>query len=131
MTLMILLGFLFFIQPVHAAESSMSIVDTWVEDGYLFHVVFEGQPANASCELEGEGLIEFEVAFDAQTTSGFNSVFGVAVWYPTSHSYSVIETAGKAIGPQALCTEFSPCHIQEVNIVKTWCPVTDGPLFSQ
>ncbi len=90
---------------------------------------FEAQPTNAKCELYGEGLIEFEVAYDAQTSSGIKSVFGVATWYPNFETEDWIETQGQAIGPQALCTEFSPCRIQEVTIVNAWCPVTNGPLF--
>jgi len=113
-----------------ANESNIDIVDTWVEDGFLFHVAFEAQPANANCELEGEGLIEFKVAYDAQTSSGVESVFGVATWYSNSDTENWIETQGKAIGSQAVCTNFSPCRIQEVNIVKAWCPVTNGPLFT-
>lgn len=122
---------LFLMASAQANESPINIVDTWVEDGYLFHVAFEAQPANANCELEGEGLIEFEVAYESQTSSGVQSVFGVATWYPNFDTEDWIETQGQAIGPQAFCTTFSPCRIQEVNIVQTWCPVKDGPLFSR
>lgn len=127
--LLSLLTWLVLLVPAHATELPIDIVNTWVEDGFLFHVEFEAQPANANCELEGEGLIEFEVAYDAPTNSRVESVFGVATWYPNSDIENWIETQGQAIGPQALCTEFSPCHIQTVNIVQTWCPVTNGPLF--
>ena len=127
--LLTLLGSFPLMTPAQANESPINIVDSWVEDGFLFHVEFEARPTNAICALNGEGLIEFEVAYDAQTSSGVESVFGVATWYPNSHTEDWTETQGQAIGPQALCTEFSPCRIQEVTIVKAWCPVTNGPLF--
>ena len=50
-----------------ANESAINVVDTWVEDGFLFQVAFETEPSNIHCQLDGEGLIEFEVAYDAQT----------------------------------------------------------------
>ena len=127
--LLALLGSFFLLAPAQASESRIDIVDSWVEDGFLFHVAFEAEPANTNCELEGEGLIEFEVAYDSQTSSEAESVFGVATWYPGSDADTWTETEGQAIGPQALCTRFSPCRIQQINIVKAWCPVTDGPLF--
>ena len=114
--------------PAQASQSSIKIADTWVEDGFLFHVTFKYQPAKTRCALDGEGLIEFEVVYDAQTSSGTQSAFGVATWSPGSDADDWIETQGKAIGSQALCTTFSPCRIQQVNIVKAWCPV-GGPLF--
>ncbi len=114
--------------PAQASQSSIKIADNWVEDGFLFHVTFKYQPAKTRCALDGEGLIEFEVVYDAQTSSGTQSAFGVATWSPGSDADDWIETQGKAIGSQALCTTFSPCRIQQVNIVKAWCPV-DGPLF--
>ena len=114
--------------PAQASQSSIKIVNTWVEDGFFFHVVFKAKPANAHCALDGEGLIEFEVVYDAQNSSGSLSAFGVATWPPGSDADAWIETQGQAIGSQALCTTFSPCQIQQVNIVKAWCPV-DGPLF--
>ncbi len=124
-----LLGSFLWMTPVQANESTINIVDTWVEDGFLFHVAFKALPANANCSLNGEGLIEFEVVYDAQTSSGVESAFGVATWYPSSDSEVWIETQGQAIGPQALCTTFSPCRIQAVQVVQTYCPVTDGPIF--
>ena len=124
-----LLGSFLQIAPVHATESTINIVDTWVEDGFLFHVDFQAEPANTNCSLNGEGLIEFEVIYDAQTSSGVASVFGVATWYSGTDSEVLIETQGQAIGPQALCTTFSPCNIQDVHVVQTHCPVSEGPIF--
>jgi len=125
-----LLGSFLWMTPVQASDSNIDIVDSWVEDGFLFHVSFEAEPANANCEFEGEGLIEFEVAYNAQPSNEIASVFGVAIWYPNAETKDWIATQGQAIGPQAFCTTFSPCRIQEVNIVKAWCPVSNGPLYS-
>ena len=116
------------VTPVQATESAISILDTWVEDGYLFHVALEAAPTNTQCELHGEGLIEFEVVYGTQNMSGLASVFGVALWYPEFETADRIETLGQAVGPQAFCTDFSPCRIQEVHIVNAWCPVTNGRL---
>jgi len=111
-------------------ENSITITDTWVEDGFLFHVELEAPPSNVGCSFDGEGLIEFEVVYTSQTYSQVASVFSVATWYPSSQSHEPIETQGKAIGPQGLCTTFSPCRIYEVKIVKAWCPVSDGPMYT-
>lgn len=56
--------------PAHANESPIDILDTWVEDGFLFHVAFEAQPAKVNCSLCGESLIEFEVTYDPQASNG-------------------------------------------------------------
>jgi len=125
-----LLGSFFLLSPAQATQLPVDIVNTWVEDGFLFHITFKTQPSKAHCSLKGEGVIEFEVVYDA-LNSGVQSAFGVAGWSHSSNADDWIETQGKAIGSQALCTTFSPCQIQQVNIVKVWCPVTDGPLFLQ
>ena len=126
-----LLGSFFCISSAQADQSPpITIVDTWVEDGFLFHVAFESQPANVHCELNGEGLIEFEVVYGAQTSNRVESVFGVAPWSSNSNTDITSKTQGQAIGPQALCTKFTPCRIQNISIVKAWCPVTNDPLFS-
>jgi hypothetical protein len=116
--------------PALASQSPFDIVDTWVEDGFLFHVEFDTQPTNAQCELDGEGVIEFKVTYRAQGSSGIKSVFGLAIWYPNSNTEERVETHGRAIGSQAVCSTFSPCILQAVNIVKTYCPVTNDPLFT-
>ena len=104
-----------------------------VEDGNLFHVAFEAQPINANCSVDGEGIIEFGVAYHSQGSSGIESVFGVAGWYPASDEDTWIETQGLAYGPIALCTKYTPCRIKEVNIVKTYCPdpYRPFPLYSR
>lgn len=128
-----LLGSCLLMAPAQASEPQIDIVDTWVEDGNLFHVAFEAQPINANCSLDGEGIIEFGVAYHSQGSSGIESVFGVAGWYPASDADTWIETQGLAYGPIALCTKYTPCRIQEVNIVKTYCPdpYRPFPLYSR
>lgn len=125
-----LLGSCLLMAPAQASDPQIDIVDTWVEDGNLFHVALKAQPTNANCSLDGEGIIEFGVAYHSQSSSGVESVFGIAGWYPAMDAYTWIETQGLAYGPTALCTEYAPCRIKEVNIVKAYCPDSYRPLFS-
>ena len=113
-----------------ASDPQIDIVDSWVEDGFLFHVAFKAEPSNTICALNGEGLIEFEVAYDAYTSSGVNSAFGVAIWYPGAEADDWIKTQGWARGAQGICGKSNPCHIQAVHVVQMYCPATDGPLYS-
>ncbi len=117
--------------PVQASEPKIKIVDVWVEEGFLFHVTLDSHPNNSDCVLNGEGLIEFEVLYTAQSSSGMKSAFGVAIWYPGPNPDDWITTHGETMGPQAFCTEFSPCLVHEVNIVNTWCPDIEGPFFQE
>ncbi len=112
-----------------AQESSFSVIDSWVEDGFEFHVGLEAPPSNTMCSLHGEGLIEFEVAYYTPASSEQESVFGVATWFPASNPDETVLTYGAVLGPQALCTKSSPCRIRSVQVVKTWCPPMDGPLY--
>ncbi len=123
-----LLGSCLLMASAQASDPQIDIVDAWVEDGNLFHVAFEAQPTNANCSLDGEGIIEFGVAYHSQSSSGVESVFGLAGWYPASDADTWIETQGLAYGPLALCTKYTPCRIKEVNIVKTYCPDSYRPL---
>ena len=113
-----------------AQESRISVIESWVEDGYEFHVGFDAPPSNAMCSLHGEGVLEFEVQYFTPASNSPGSVYGVAAWYPGPDEDQTIQTYGKAIGPQALCTKFSPCRIRAVRLVKAWCPPREGPLFS-
>ena len=126
--LTILLGSCLLMAPAQASDPQIDIVDTWVEDGNLFHVGFEAQPTNANCSLAGEGIIEFDVAYYAQSSSGVESVYGVAGWYPASDEDTWIETQGLAYGPIALCNNDTPCRIKNANIVKVYCPDSYRPL---
>lgn len=115
--------------PSAAEESPISVIESWVEDGYEFHVGLEAPSSNTECPLQGEGLIEFEVAYHTSESSEPDSVFGVAIWYPGQEEEKTA-TYGKAIGPQAFCTKFSPCRIQAIRVVEAWCPPAEGPLYS-
>ncbi|MGD9852703.1 MAG: hypothetical protein AB7T38_15705 [Nitrospirales bacterium] len=113
-----------------AQESSFSVIDSWVENGFEFHVGLEAPPSNSMCSLFGEGLIEFEVAYYTPASSEKESVFGVAKWFPASDPDGIIQTYSQVLGPQGLCTNYSPCRIRSVRVVKTWCPPMEGPLYT-
>ena len=130
LVLFTLIGMVLVFSTSHANETQVEVVDSWVEDGFLFHVAFETEPSNANCALNGEGLIAFEVAYDAYAIDGVHSVFGVAIWYPGAESDDWVKTQGQAQGPQSSCGKSNPCHIQAVHVVQTYCPATDGPLYS-
>ena len=129
--LVMLLGLWLLMASAQASDPHIDIVDTWVEDGNLFHVRFEAQPTNASCSLDGEGIIEFGVAYYTQSSSGVESVLGVAGWYPASDANTWIETQGLAYGPIALCNKDTPCRIKKANVVKVYCPDSYRPLYSR
>lgn len=112
-----------------AQDSSFSVIDSWVEDGFEFHVGLEAPPSNSMCSLHGEGLIEFEVAYYTPASREQESVFGVATWFPAPDPDGTVQTYGAVLGPQALCTKSSPCRIRSVQVVKTWCPPMEGPLY--
>lgn len=112
-----------------AEDVSFSVIDSWVEDGFEFHVGLEAPPSNAMCSIHGEGLIEFEVAYYTPASSERESVFGVATWFPDPDLDGTVQTYGAVLGPQALCTKSSPCRIRYVRIVKTWCPPKEGPMY--
>ncbi len=44
-----LLGSCLLMAHAQASDPQIDIVETWVEDGNLFHVAFEAQPTNANC----------------------------------------------------------------------------------
>lgn len=112
-----------------AEDSSFSVIDSWVEDGFEFHVALESPPSNARCSLHGDGLLEFEVAYYTPASSELESVFGVAIWFMASDPNETVQTYGEVLGPQGLCTKSSPCRIRYVRIVKTWCPPKEGPMY--
>lgn len=113
-----------------ASEPQIDIVDSWVEDGFGFHVAFEASPSNDSCSIIGEGFIEFEVAYSApNNSSGVKSVFGLAIWPPNSENETIVVTQGKANGSQAHCFYSAPCRIKDIMVVKTWCPISEESIW--
>ena len=104
-------------------------MDSWVEAGYEFYVAFKATPSNDSCSTFGEGLIEFEVTYSAPNNSnGVKSTFGVAIWPANSGNETMVETQGKAIGSQADCFASTPCVIEDIMVLNTWCPILEEPL---
>ena len=115
---------------VEANEPQVDIVDSWVEDGYGFYVAFEATPTNASCSIMGEGLIEFAVDYSSPYgSSEIESVYGLAIW-PSHEEYdATVMAQGKANGPQGWCLDSTPCRIQDIRVVKTWCPISEEPIW--
>ena len=122
-------GFLCFPNFTEAFEEEIALIDSWVEDGFEFHVGFQTPPSNAKCSIYGEGLIEFEVSYITPASDEKESVYGVAIWYPASDTDEMVETYGQVIGPQALCMKRFPCRIRTVRVINTWCPSREGPLY--
>lgn len=112
-----------------AMEPRIQITDSWVEEGYEFYVAFEASPSNASCAITGEGLIEFEVSYTLARSHDRNVAFGLAIWHPSPQEDDTIFTNAKAIGSQGFCTKISPCRIQHISIVKTWCPISEEQIW--
>ena len=122
-------SFILLMTSSQASEPRVEIVDSWVEDGFGFYVVFEASPSNDSCSIIGEGLIEFEVTYWAPNYSGVQSAFGLAIWPANLENQTTVETQGKANGSQAHCLDSTPCHIKNIMVVKTWCPISEEPIW--
>ncbi len=112
-----------------AMEPTIDITNAWVEEGYEFYVTFEATPSNESCAITGEGFIEFEVDYVLARSNQVDTAFGLAIWYPSSSNESTIITEAKANGPQGFCTRMSPCRIRNINVVKTWCPISEEQIW--
>lgn len=123
-------SFVFLMAPSQASEPQVEIVDSWVEDGLGFYVAFETSPSNDSCSIIGEGLIEFEVMYSAPNNSSeIQSAFGLAIWPANSENDRTVEIQGKANGSQAHCFDSTPCHIEDIMVVNTWCPISEEPIW--
>jgi hypothetical protein len=106
-----------------AGEPQIDILNSWVEDGYIFHVDFEVLPYHVYCQTTGSGYIGFNVHYKDSRSGEDDWTFGLAQWPDGSASDFKVESHLTSYGPQAFCTGFSPCTIQKVQMVKTWCPV--------
>jgi len=112
-----------------ASELQIEIVDSWVEEGYIFHVDFQVPPYNVNCATTGAGFIAFNVYYkDPQSLQG-DWTFGLAPWPGGSAHDSNVESHLTAYGPQGFCTKFSPCIIQNIEIIQAWCPPLEGESF--
>jgi len=115
-----------------ASELQIQFGDSWVEDGYIFHVDIQLPPYNNYCSTTGKGFIGFNVYYEDRTNQEGEWTFGIAPWPEGPESDSQVGSHMTAIAPQLYCTRFSPCTIQNVQIVKAWCPPLEGAsLYTQ
>jgi hypothetical protein len=108
-----------------AGEPQIDIVDSWVEDGYIFHIDFKVPPYHVNCPTTGAGFIGFNVYYKDPRSLQLDWTFGLAPWPDGPASDSKVWSHLTAYAPQAFCTRFSPCTIQNVKMVKTWCPILE------
>ena len=115
-----------------ASELQIELGDSWVEDGYIFHVDIQLPPYNDYCSTTGKGFIGFNVFYDDTTSLEGEWTFGIAPWPGGLETDSLVGSHMTAVAPQVNCTKFSPCTIQNVQIVKAWCPPLEGEsLYAQ
>jgi hypothetical protein len=109
-----------------ASELQIEIVDSWVEDGYIFHIDFQVPPYHVNCTTTGAGFIGFNVYYKDPRSLQGDWTFGLAPWPEGLVSDFKVGSHLTAYGPQGFCTRFSPCIIQNVQMVKAWCPPLGG-----
>lgn len=117
------------VTSTQANELEIDIVDYWVEEGYIFHVDFQVQPYNVNCTTSGAGFIGFNVYYKDPRSLDGDWAFGLAMWPEGPASDSKVGSHLTAYGPQGFCTRFSPCTIQNIQMVKAWCPPQGGESF--
>lgn len=117
------------ITPASADELLIEFGDSWVEDGYIFHVDIQLPPYNNYCTTSGRGFIGFNVYYEDTRSLDGEWAFGIAPWPEGFASESKVGSHMTAVAPQVYCTSFSPCTIQNVQIVKAWCPPLEGESF--
>lgn len=109
-----------------ASELQIEIVDSWVEEGYIFHVDIQLPPYHDYCTTTGRGFIGFNVYYEDTRSLEGVWTFGIAPWPGGLVSDSQVGSHMTAVAPQVYCTRFSPCTIQNVQMVKAWCPPLEG-----
>jgi len=112
-----------------ASELKIEFGDSWVEDGYIFHVDIQLPPYNVYCSTTGRGFIGFNVYYEDTSSLEAEWTFGIAPWPEGLISDSKVKSHMTAVAPQVNCTSFSPCTIENVQIVKAWCPPIDENSF--
>lgn len=117
------------ITSASANELHIEFGDSWVEDGYIFHVDIQLPPYNVYCTTSGRGYIGFNVYYEDTRSLEGEWAFGIAPWPEGLASDSKVGSHMTAVAPQVYCTSFSPCTIQNVQIVKAWCPPLEGESF--
>ncbi len=128
----VFLGFfctLSLVPSASADELPIEFGDSWVEDGYIFHVDIHIPPYNDYCTTSGRGYIGFNVFYGDTRSLDEEWAFGIAPWPEGFASESKVGSHMTAVAPQVYCTSFSPCTIQNVQIVKAWCPPLEGESF--
>lgn len=110
-------------------ELHIELGDSWVEDGYIFHVDIQLPPYNVYCATTGRGFIGFNVYYEDTTSQEGEWTFGIAPWPEGPESDSKVGSHMTAVAPQLYCTRFSPCTIENVQIVRAWCPPIDENSF--
>lgn len=121
--------FLSFVPLAQASELRIEFGNSWVEDGYIFHVDIQLPPYNDYCTTTGAGFIGFNVYYEDRTNQEGEWTFGIAAWPGGPVSDSKVGSHLTAVAPQVYCSRFSPCTIQNVQIVKAWCPPLEGESF--
>ncbi|HBP89729.1 MAG TPA: hypothetical protein PKK23_11305 [Nitrospirales bacterium] len=114
---------------VEAHELKIDIVNSWVEDGYIFHINFQVSPYNLNCPTTGAGFLGFNVLYKDPKSSQSDWTFGLAPWPDGPASDPKVWSHLTAYGPQGFCTSFSPCTIQDVQMVKAWCPPSGAETY--
>jgi hypothetical protein len=117
------------IPSASADELPIEFGNSWVEDGYIFHVDIQLPPYNNYCTTSGRGFIGFNVYYEDTRSLDGEWAFGIAPWPEGFASESKVGSHMTAVAPQVYCTSFSPCTIQNVQIVKAWCPPLEGESF--
>jgi hypothetical protein len=128
----VFLAFLYSLSLITSAsadELPIEFGDSWVEDGYIFHVDIQLPPYNNYCKTSGRGFIGFNVYYEDTRSLDGEWAFGIAPWPEGFSSESKVGSHMTAVAPQIYCTSFSPCTIQNVQIVKAWCPPLEGESF--
>lgn len=124
-----LLSSLSLITSASADELTIEFGDSWVEDGYIFHVDIQLPPYNVYCTTSGRGFIGFNVYYEDTRSLEGEWAFGIAPWPEGLVPNSKVGSHMTAVAPQVYCTRFSPCTIQNIQIVKAWCPPLEGESF--
>lgn len=124
-----LLSSLSLITSAWADELTIEFGDSWVEDGYIFHVDIQLPPYNVYCTTSGRGFIGFNVYYEDTRSLEGEWAFGIAPWPEGLVSDPKVGSHMTAVAPQVYCTRFSPCTIQNIQIVKAWCPPLEGESF--
>lgn len=117
------------IPSASADELPIQFGESWVEDGYIFHIDIHIPPYNDYCTTSGRGYIGFNVFYGDTRSPDGEWAFGIAPWPEGIASESTVVSHMTAVAPQVYCTSFSPCTIQNVQMVKAWCPPLEGESF--